>query len=55
MKWWLIERWGFAGGLRRYGFTFARYYFARARHATMRDMDIIRISERSLSCARSSQ
>lgn len=55
MKWWLIERWGFAGGLRRYGFTFARYYFARARHATMRDMDIIRISERSLSCARSSR
>lgn len=55
MKWWLIERWGFAGGLRRYGFTFARYYFARARHATMRDMDIIRISERSLSCARNSR
>lgn len=55
MKWWLIERWGFAGGLRRYGFTFARYYFARARHATMRDMDIIRISERGLSGARSSR
>jgi hypothetical protein len=55
MRWWLIERWGFSGGLRRYGFTFARYYFARARHRTMRDMDIIRISERSLSCARSSR
>lgn len=55
MKWWLIERWFFAGGLRRYGFTFARYYFARAHHRTMRDMDIIRISERSLSCARSSR
>lgn len=55
MKWWLIERWGFAGGLRRYGFSFARYYFARARHKTMRDMDIIRISERSLSCERSSR
>lgn len=53
MKWWLIERWGFAGGLRRCGFSFARYYFARARHKTMRDMDIIRISERSLSGARS--
>ena len=55
MRWWMIERWGFAGGLRRYGFSFARYYFARARHRTMRDMDIIRISERSLSGARSSR
>lgn len=55
MKWWLIERWVFAGGLRRYGFTFARYYFARARHKTMRDMDIIRISERGLSGARNSR
>lgn len=55
MKWWLIERRGFAGGLRRRGINFARYYFARARHATMRDMDIIRISERSLSGARSSR
>ena len=55
MKWWLIERWGFAGGLRSHGLSFARYYFARARHATMRDMDMIRISERSLSCARSSR
>lgn len=55
MKWWLIERWVFRNGLRRRGVYFARYYFARARHRTMRDMDIIRISERSLSCARSSQ
>lgn len=55
MKWWLVERWGFGDGLRRRGINFARYYFARARHATMRDMDIIRISERSLSGARSSR
>lgn len=55
MRWWLIERWVFAGGLRRRGVYFARYYFARARHATMRDMDIIRISERGLSGARSSR
>lgn len=55
MKWWLIERWGFGNGLRRRGINFARYYFARARHVTMRDMDIIRISERSLSGARSSR
>lgn len=53
MKWWLIERWYFSNGLRRRGINFARYYFARARHATMRDMDIIRISERSLSGERS--
>lgn len=55
MKWWLIERWCFGKGLHRRGINFARYYFASARHATMRDMDIIRISERSLSGARSSQ
>lgn len=55
MKWWLIERWYFSNGLRRRGVYFARYYFARERHATMRDMDIIRISERSLSGARSSR
>ena len=55
MRWWLIDRWSFGEGLRRKGINFARYYFARARHATMRDMDIIRISERSLSCARSSR
>lgn len=55
MRWWLIERWGFAGGLRRYGFSFARYYFASARHRTMRDMDIIRISERTLSFLKSSR
>ena len=53
MRWWLIERWGFGDGLRRRGINFARYYFARARHETMRYMDIIRISERILSCERS--
>ena len=53
MRWWLIERWGFGDGLRRRGINFARYYFARARHTTMRDMDIIRITERSLSSAKS--
>ena len=55
MRWWLIERWGFGDGLRRRGINFARYYFARARHATMRDMDIIRISERTLSFLKSSR
>ena len=55
MKWWLIERWSFSSGLRRRGINFALYYFARARHETMRDMDIIRISERSLSGERSSR
>lgn len=53
MRWWLIERWGFGDGLRRRGFNFARYYFARARHETMRDMDIIRISEKTLASSRS--
>lgn len=55
MRWWLIERWVFASGFRRYGFSFARYYFARARNRTMRDMDIIRISEGTLSSLRSSR
>lgn len=55
MKWWLIDRWVFAGGLRRHGFSFARYYLARARHKTMRDMDIIRLSERTLSFLKSSR
>lgn len=53
MRWWLIERWSFVDGLRRRGINFARYYFARARHATMRDMDIIRISEKTLASSRS--
>lgn len=53
MRWWLIERWGFGDGLRRRGVNFASYYFARARHATMRDMDIIRISEKTLASSRS--
>lgn len=53
MRWWLIERWSFGDGLRRKGINFARYYFARARHATMRDMDIIRISEKTLASSRS--
>ena len=53
MRWWLIERWGFGDNLRRKGINFARYYFARARHATMRDMDIIRISEKTLASSRS--
>lgn len=52
MRWWLVERLGFGDGLRRRGINFARYYFACARHATMRDMDIIRISEKTLAFSR---
>lgn len=55
MRWWLIERWYFSSGLQRRGVNFARYYFARARRRTMRDMDIIRISERGLLGARNSR